>query len=274
MDSRQLRKIANEVRKNILTEVYSSKTGHPGGSLSAADIMTYLYFKEMDIKVTELKSLYRDRFVLSKGHAAPCLYAVLAEKGVIPKEDLVTLRKTGGYLQGHPDMKHMPGIDMSTGSLGQGISAAVGMAIAWKLQQKEYRVYTMVGDGELQEGQVWEAAMLAAHRKLDNLVVIVDNNHLQIDGSIAEVNSPYPIDKKFDAFGFHVIHTDGHDFEQLDKAFGEARETKGCPSVIVAKTVKGKGISYMENQVGWHGKAPNDKQFEQAMSELNGLGEE
>ena len=265
MNFELLKKEAKEVRKGILAAVHASGTGHPGGSLSAADIMTYLYFQEMQGKREDPD---RDRFVLSKGHAAPCLYAVLSEMGVIPKEDLVTLRKTGGYLQGHPDMKHTPGVDMSTGSLGQGISAATGMALSGKMRKRNYRVYTLVGDGELQEGQVWEAAMFASHRSLDNLTVIVDNNNLQIDGSIEEVNSPYPIDKKFEAFGFYVIYADGHDFESLHQAFTKAKEEKGKPSVIIAKTVKGKGVSFMENQVGWHGKAPDDTQYAQALKEL------
>lgn len=268
MDEIRLRKIANEIRKDILTEVHAAKTGHPGGSLSAADILTYLYFEEMNADAEHLNDGERDRFILSKGHAAPVLYAALAEKGYIPKEDLPRLRKTGSYLQGHPDMKHTPGVDMSTGSLGQGISAAVGIALAGKLQKKDYRVYTLLGDGELQEGQVWEAAMFAGNHELDNLVVIVDNNNLQIDGTIGEVNSPYPIDEKFEAFHFHVITADGHDFDALAKAFREARETKGCPSVIIANTIKGKGVSFMEDQAGWHGKAPDDKQYEQAMEEL------
>ena len=271
MNIQELKKMANEIRKDILVQVHASQTGHPGGSLSAADIFTYLYFKEMNISVENYKDENRDRFVLSKGHTAPGLYAVLAEKGILPKEDLITLRKVGSYLQGHPDMKHTPGVDMSTGSLGQGISAAVGMALAGKLRNKDYRVYTMLGDGELQEGQVWEAVMFAGNRKLDNLVVIIDNNNLQIDGTIEEVNSPYPIDKKFEAFDFHVINVEnGNGMEQLDKAFSSAREIKGKPVVIIAKTVKGKGVSFMENVAGWHGKAPNDEQFAKAMEELNG----
>ena len=273
MTNLELQKTANEIRKSIVTAVHSAKAGHPGGSLSAADIFTYLYFEELNIDPKNPKMADRDRFVLSKGHTAPGLYAALAERGFFPKEDLVTLRHTGSYLQGHPDMKHIPGVDMSSGSLGQGISAAVGMAISAKLSNEDYRVYTLLGDGEIQEGQVWEAAMLAGFRKLDNLVVIVDNNNLQIDGAIDEVNSPYPIDKKFEAFNFHVITIDGNDFDQIEAAFKEARETKGMPTAIVAKTVKGKGVSFMENQVGWHGAAPNDEQYAVAMEELEKAGE-
>ena len=258
MNKLELMKTANEIRKGIVTALHSAKAGHPGGSLSATEIFTYLYFEEMNVDPKDPKKADRDRFVLSKGHTAPGLYSTLAQKGFFPKEDLVTLRHTGSYLQGHPDMKHIPGVDMSSGSLGQGISAAVGMAIAGKLDNADYRVYTLLGDGEIQEGQVWEASMLAAHRKLDNLVVIVDNNNLQIDGEITEVNSPYPIDKKFEAFNFHVINIDGNDFDQIDAAFKEAKTVKGQPTAIIAKTVKGKGVSFMENQVGWHGKAPND----------------
>ena len=268
MNKLELMKTANEVRKGIVTAVHSAKAGHPGGSLSAADIFTYLYFEEMNIDPKEPKKADRDRFVLSKGHTAPGLYSVLAQRGYFPVEDLKTLRHTGSYLQGHPDMKHIPGVDMSSGSLGQGISAAVGMAIAGKLDNADYRVYTLLGDGEIQEGQVWEAAMLAAHKKLDNLVVIVDNNNLQIDGAIDEVNSPYPIDKKFEAFNFHVINIDGNDFDQIDAAFKEAKTVKGCPTAIIAKTIKGKDVSFMENQAGWHGKAPNDEQYAQAKAEL------
>ena len=273
MNKLELMKTANEVRKGIVTAVHSAKAGHPGGSLSAADIFTYLYFEEMNIDPKEPKKADRDRFVLSKGHTAPGLYSVLAQRGYFPVEDLKTLRHTGSYLQGHPDMKHIPGVDMSSGSLGQGISAAVGMAIAGKLDNADYRVYTLLGDGEIQEGQVWEASMLAGHRKLDNLVVIVDNNNLQIDGTIEEVNSPYPIDKKFEAFNFHVINVDGHDFDSLRAAFKEAKETKGMPTAIIAKTVKGKGVSYMENQVSWHGSAPNEEQYKVAMEELEKAGE-
>ncbi len=273
MDKLKLMKTANEIRKDIVTAVHSAKAGHPGGSLSAADIFTYLYFEEMNIDPKDPKKADRDRFVLSKGHTAPGLYSALAERGYFPKEDLKTLRHTGSYLQGHPDMKHIPGVDMSSGSLGQGISAAVGMAIAAKLSHKDYRVYTLLGDGEIQEGQVWEAAMLAAHQKLDNLVVIVDNNNLQIDGAITEVNSPYPIDKKFEAFNFHVINIDGNDFDQIDAAFKEAKTVKGQPTAIIAKTVKGKGVSFMENQAGWHGKAPNDEEYKTAMEDLEKAGE-
>ena len=274
MTNLELEKTANEIRKSIVTAVHSAKSGHPGGSLSAADMLTFLYFEEMNgLDPKNPNKPDRDRFVLSKGHAAPGLYGVLAEKGFIPKEDLTTLRKIDSYLQGHPDMKHIPGVDMSSGSLGQGISAAVGMAIAGKMDEADYRVYTLLGDGEIQEGQVWEASMLAASHKLDNLVVIVDNNNLQIDGTIEEVNSPYPIDKKFEAFNFHVINIDGNDFDQIDAAFKEAKTVKGQPTAIIAKTVKGKGVSFMENQVGWHGKAPNDEEYKVAMEELEKAGE-
>ena len=273
MNKLELMKIANEVRKGIVTSVHSAKAGHPGGSLSAADIYTYLYFVEMNIDPKEPKKADRDRFVLSKGHTAPGYYATLAHRGFFPVEDLVTLRKVGSYLQGHPCMQHIPGVDMSSGSLGQGISAAVGMAISAKLSNDDYRVYTLLGDGEIQEGQVWEAAMLAGHRKLDNLVVIVDNNGLQIDGDIADVCSPYPIDKKFEAFNFHVINIDGHDYDQIAAAFKEARETKGQPTAIIAKTIKGKDVSFMENQASWHGVAPNDDQYAQAMQDLEKVGE-
>ena len=273
MDKLKLMKTANEIRKGIVSSVHSAKAGHPGGSLSAADIFTYLYFEELRIDPKEPKKADRDRFVLSKGHTAPGLYSALAERGYFPKEDLLTLRHVGSYLQGHPDMKHIPGVDMSSGSLGQGISAAVGMAVAGKMDDADYRVYTLLGDGEIQEGQVWEASMLAASHKLDNLVVIVDNNNLQIDGTIEEVNSPYPIDKKFEAFNFHVIKIDGNDFDQIDAAFKEAKTVKGQPTAIIAKTVKGKGVSFMENQVGWHGKAPNDEEYKVAMEELEKAGE-
>lgn len=273
MNKLELMKTANEVRKGIVTAVHSAKSGHPGGSLSAADIYTYLYFEEMNIDPKDPKKADRDRFVLSKGHTAPGYYSTLAHRGFFPVEDLTTLRKVGSYLQGHPDMKHIPGVDMSSGSLGQGISAAVGMAISAKLSDDDYRVYTLLGDGEIQEGQVWEASMLAGHRKLDNLVVIVDNNNLQIDGKITDVNSPYPIDKKFEAFNFHVINIDGNDFDQIRAAFKEARETKGMPTAIIAKTVKGKGVSFMENVCDWHGKAPNDEQYEVAMADLEKVGE-
>ena len=273
MNKLELMKTANEVRKGIVAAVHSAKSGHPGGSLSAADIYTYLYFEEMNIDPKDPKKADRDRFVLSKGHTAPGYYSTLAHRGFFPVEDLTTLRKVGSYLQGHPDMKHIPGVDMSSGSLGQGISAAVGMAISAKLSDDDYRVYTLLGDGEIQEGQVWEASMLAGHRKLDNLVVIVDNNNLQIDGKITDVNSPYPIDKKFEAFNFHVINIDGNDFDQIEAAFKEARKTKGMPTAIIAKTIKGKGVSFMEDQAGWHGKAPNDEQYAQAMEELEKAGE-
>ena len=273
MDKLKLMKTANEVRKGIVTSVHSAKAGHPGGSLSAADLFTYLYFELCHVVPKLPKKAVRYRFVLSKGHTAPGLYAALAEKGFFPKEDLITLRHTGSYLQGHPDMKCIPGVDMSSGSLGQGVSAAVGMAIAAKISGDDYRVYTLLGDGEIQEGQVWEAAMLASHHKLDNLLVIVDNNNLQIDGEITKVNSPYPIDKKFEAFNFHVINIDGNDFDQIDAAFKEAKSVKGRPTVIIAKTVKGKGVSFMENQAGWHGKAPNDEEFKIAMADLEKAGE-
>ena len=273
MNKLELMKIANEVRKGAVTAVYNAKSGHPGGSLSAADIYAYLFFEEMNIDPKEPKKADRDRFVLSKGHTAPGYYAALAHRGFFPVEDLTTLRKVGSYLQGHPDMKHIPGVDMSSGSLGQGISAAVGMALSAKLSNEDYRVYTLLGDGEIQEGQVWEAAMLASHRKLDNLVVIVDNNGLQIDGAIDEVCSPYPIDKKFEAFNGHVINVDGHDFDALDAAFKEARETKGQPTAIIAKTIKGKNVSFMENQASWHGSAPNAEQYAVAMADLEKVGE-
>ena len=273
MNKLELQKAANEVRKGIVTAVHSAKAGHPGGSLSAADIFTYLYFEEMNIDPKNPKMEGRDRFVLSKGHTAPGLYSALANRGYFPVEDLKTLRHLGSYLQGHPCMQETPGVDMSSGSLGQGISAAVGMALAGKMDQKDYRVYTLLGDGEIQEGQVWEASMFAGHRKLDNLVVIVDNNGLQIDGKIDDVCSPYPIDKKFEAFNFHVINIDGNDMEQLAAAFKEARETKGMPTAISAKTVKGKGVACMENNAGWHGKAPNDEEYAIAMSDLAKIAE-
>ena len=270
MELLELKQKANEVRKGIVTAVHAAKSGHPGGSLSAADIFTYLYFEEMNIDPAQPKKADRDRFVLSKGHNAPGLYAVLAERGYFSKKDLLTLRHIGSYLQGHPDMKHINGVDMSSGSLGQGISAAVGMAVSAKISGDSYHVYTLLGDGEIQEGQVWEAAMFAGHRKLDNLTVIVDNNNLQIDGSIEDVCSPYPIDKKFEAFNFHVICVeDGNDMGQLKKAFDEAKTVKGMPVAIIARTLKGKGVSFMENQASWHGKAPNDEEFAQAMKELD-----
>ncbi|MCM1283488.1 MAG: transketolase [Muribaculaceae bacterium] len=273
MDNLELQRIANNVRQSIVTAVYSAKSGHPGGSLSAADIFTYLYFEEMHIDPENPGDADRDRFVLSKGHVAPGLYSVLAERGYFPKEDLKTLRHTGSYLQGHPDMKHIPGVDMSSGSLGQGVSVAVGMAAAGKYDRKDYRVYALTGDGEIQEGQIWEAAMWAGHRKLDNLVVIVDNNNLQIDGEIGKVCSPYPIDRKFEAFNFHTITIDGNDFDQIRAAFAEARSTKGMPTAIIAKTVKGRGVSYMENVADWHGKAPSDEEYRKAMEELKKAGE-
>lgn len=274
MTNLELQKMANEVRKGIVTAVHSAKAGHPGGSLSAADIYTYLYFEGMNVDPKNPKMEGRDRFVLSKGHTAPGLYSTLANRGFFPVEDLTTLRKLGSYLQGHPDMKHIPGVDMSSGSLGQGISAAVGMALGGKLDGKDYRVYTLLGDGELQEGQVWEASMFAGFRKLDNLCVIVDNNGLQIDGPVDEVCSPYPIPEKFAAFGFHVIEIDAHDFDAIRKAFEEAKQTKGMPTAIVAHSVKGKGVSFMENNVSWHGTAPNDEQYAKAMDDLNKIGEE
>ncbi len=273
MTNQELQKKANEVRKGIVTSVHSAKAGHPGGSLSAADIFTYLYFEEMNIDPENPKMEDRDRFVLSKGHTAPGLYSALANRGYFPVEDLKTLRKIGSYLQGHPDMKHIPGVDMSSGSLGQGISAAAGMALSGKMREKDYRVYTLLGDGEIQEGQVWEAAMFAGHRKLDNLVVIVDNNGLQIDGKIDDVCSPYPIDEKFAAFNFHVVHADAHDFDDLRKAFTEARKTKGMPTAIIAHSLKGKGVSFMEGQAAWHGTAPNDEQYAVAMADLERIGE-
>ena len=253
MTTAELKKTANEVRKGIIKSTHAAKSGHPGGSLSAADVFTYLYFVELNV--------------------APGYYSTLAERGFFPKEDLLTLRHVGSYLQGHPDMKKIPGVDMSSGSLGQGISAAVGMALAAKLQNKDYRTYTLLGDGEIQEGQVWEAAMFAGSRKLDNLVVIVDNNGLQIDGPIDEVNSPYPIGAKFEAFNFNVVEIDGHDFDQIADAFKQAKECKGKPTAIIMKTIKGKGVSFMENQVSWHGSAPNDEQCKQALEELEKVGE-
>lgn len=273
MDKLKLQQMANQVRKGILTGVHAAKAGHPGGSLSAAELFTYLYFEEMNIDPANPKNPQRDRFVLSKGHTAPGLYAALAHRGFFPVEDLKTLRHVGSYLQGHPDMKHIPGVDMSSGSLGQGVSAAVGMAIAAKLDGASYRVFSLLGDGEIQEGQVWEAAMLAGHRKLNNLVLIVDNNGLQIDGKIEDVCSPYPIDEKFRAFNFHVINVaDGNDFDQLKAAFDEAKTVQDKPVSIVMKTVKGKGVSFMENNAGWHGKAPNDEEFAIAMAELDKEG--
>ena len=268
MNKENLISISKNVRKNIIEMLCESKSGHPGGSLSCADIVTYLYYEKMNIDVNNPKWEQRDRFVLSKGHAAPALYSVLAEKGFFPKEELKTLRKTGGLLQGHPDSKHVPGVDVSTGSLGQGISNAVGMALGLKAQNNNARVYAVLGDGELQEGLVWEASMAAAHYKLDNLVAIVDFNGLQIDGKNEEVMGISPLDEKFRGFGFNVIECDGHDYEELDKAFKNAEETKGKPTVIIAKTVKGKGVSFMENQAGWHGQAPNKEQTGQAITEI------
>lgn len=274
MTNLELQKTANEVRKGIVTAVHSAKAGHPGGSLSAADMFTFLYFEEMNIDPADPRKDDRDRFVLSKGHTAPGLYSALAHRGFFPVEDLKTLRHVGSYLQGHPCMQETPGVDMSSGSLGQGISAAVGMALAGKMDKKDYRVYTLLGDGEIQEGQVWEAAMFAGANKLDNLVVIVDNNGLQIDGKVEDVCSVYPIDKKFEAFNFHVINIDAHNFDEIRSAMKEARETKGMPTAIVMKSVKGKGVSFMEDKAGWHGKAPNDEEYAIAMADLEKIGEE
>ena len=264
----ELKNIATEIRIGAIDAVHAAKSGHPGGSLSISDLLAYLYFVEMKVDPKNPKWEDRDRFVLSKGHTAPALYSVLALKGFFPREDLITLRKIDSYLQGHPDMKHIPGVDMSAGSLGLGISSACGMALAAKIDGKAFRTYTIVGDGESEEGQVWEAAMFASHYKLDNLCVIVDWNGLQIDGAVADVMNPTPLDKKFEAFGFEVICIDGHDFEQIEAAFEKAKATKGRPTAIIAKTVKGKGVSFMENQVGWHGSAPNDEQYGIAISEL------
>ncbi|HIX23508.1 MAG TPA: transketolase [Candidatus Lachnoclostridium avicola] len=273
MEKLELQKIANEVRKDILTEVYHAKSGHPGGSLSVADILTCLYFEEMNVDPKNPGWADRDRLVLSKGHATPALYAVLAEKGYFPKEELKTLRALGSRLQGHPNMNDTPGVDMTSGSLGQGVSAAVGMALSAKLTGDSYRVYAVLGDGELEEGQVWEAMMFAGNKGLDNLVVVVDSNGIQLDGTVEEINSPQPIDEKMKAFHLHPIVVDGHDFDQLHRAFEEAKTVKGCPTAIIAKTVKGKGVSYMENQVSWHGTAPNQEQYEKAMEELEKAGE-
>ena len=272
MNKLQLEKTANEIRKGIVKAVYSAKSGHPGGSLSSTDIFTYLYFEEMNIDHKNPDKVDRDRFVLSKGHVSPAYYSTLANRGYFPVEDLLTLRKIGSYLQGHPDMKHIPGVDMSSGSLGQGVSAAVGMALSAKLSEDDYRVYTLLGDGEIQEGQVWEAAMFAGFRKLDNLVVIIDNNGLQIDGGVDEVCSPYPIDEKFKSFNFNVINVDAHNFDELKEAFDNAKECKGKPTAIIAKSIKGKGVSFMENNVKWHGSAPNQEQYEIAMKELEKAG--
>ena len=274
MENLELQRLANEIRKGIIVGTHAAKSGHPGGSLSIADVCALLYFEEMNVSPEKANDPDRDRFVLSKGHTCPGLYAVMAERGFFDREELKTFRHVGARLQGHPSMHYLPGIDMSSGSLGQGISCAVGMALAAKLQGKDYRTYTLLGDGELEEGQVWEAAMFAAAKNLDNLCVIVDNNNLQIDGTIEEVNSPYPIDKKFEAFNFHVINVeDGHDFEQLAAAFEEARTVEGQPTAIICKTLKGKGVSFMENNVGWHGKAPNEEQYKVAMADLERIGE-
>ena len=269
-DVKELEKIANEIRIGIIEEVYAGKSGHPGGSLSCADILTVLYFNQMNINPDMPKSPARDRFVLSKGHASPALYSTLAQRGYFDKKELFTFRGIDSVLQGHPDMKHIPGVDMSTGSLGQGLSCANGMAISSKLNGDGYRVYCLVGDGEIEEGQIWEAAMSASHYKLDNLCVIVDNNNLQIDGTIEEVMSPYPIDKKFESFGFKTIVVDGHNFEEILDAFEVAKRTKNMPTAIIAKTIKGRGISYMENKAGWHGKAPNEEEYKIAIEELGG----
>ncbi|MFI3202211.1 MAG: transketolase [Eubacteriales bacterium] len=274
MNNLELKKIANQVRKDIVTSVHSAKAGHPGGSLSAAELFTYLYYEEMNIDPKNPDKEDRDRFVLSKGHVAPGLYAVLARKGFFPVEDLMTLRKIGSSLQGHPCMQYTKGVDMSTGSLGQGLSTAVGMALSAKMDHKDYRVYTICGDGEIQEGQIWEAAMFAGHRNLDNLVVIVDNNGLQIDGNIEDVCSPYPIEEKFQAFNFHTITIDGHDYDAIRNALDEARGVTGKPTVIVAKTVKGKGVSFMENEASWHGVAPNDEQLAKALKDLEQIDKE
>ncbi len=273
MNKLELQKMALKVRKSALAGIYCAKSGHPGGSLSAADIFTYLYFEEMNVNPENSNDENRDRFVLSKGHTAPGYYAALAHKGFFPVEELNNLRHVGAILQGHPDMKHIPGVDMSSGSLGQGLSVAVGMALAAKLSNKNYRTYCLCGDGEIQEGQIWEAAMFAGHRKLDNLAVIVDNNNLQIDGTVEEVCSPYPIDEKFKAFGFRVMNIDGNDFDEIDAAFKEAKATKGMPTAIIAHTVKGKGVSFMENNVNWHGKAPNDEEYKTALAEFEKAGE-
>lgn len=274
MDNLELARMANEVRKGIVTAVHGAKAGHPGGSLSAADIFTYLYFEEMNVDPKDPKKADRDRFVLSKGHTAPGLYSALAHKGYFPVEDLATLRHLGSYLQGHPCMQEVPGVEMSTGSLGQGISTAVGMALGAKMSGEDFRVYTLLGDGETEEGQVWEASMMAGFKHLDNLVVIVDFNNMQIDGTLDEVCSPLPLDKKFEAFNFHVINVeDGNDMAQLRAAFDEAKTVKGMPTAIIARTVKGKGVSFMEGQVGWHGKAPNDEEYKIAMADLERIGE-
>jgi len=269
IELQDLQEKAKNIRKNIIEIVYNAASGHPGGSLSITDVLTTLYFKELNVDVNNPKDENRDRFVLSKGHCAPALYATLAEKGFIPKEDLKKVRKLDGYLQGHPDMKHTNGVDMTSGSLGQGLSVANGMALAAKLDNKDYRVYCVCGDGEIQEGQIWEAAMTSSHYKLDNICVIVDNNNLQIDGTVEKVMNPYPLDKKFESFGFNVLMIDGHNFNEIIDALEKAKQTKGKPTAIIAKTVKGKGVSYMENQAGWHGKAPKEEEYKIAMEELN-----
>lgn len=273
MENLELQRLANEIRKGIIIGTHAAKSGHPGGSLSIADVCALLYFEEMNVTPEKANDPDRDRFVLSKGHAAPALYSTLALKGYFSMDELNNLRHLGAMLQGHPDMKLTPGVDMSTGSLGQGVSAAVGMALAGKMDKKDYRVYSILGDGEIQEGQVWEAAMYAGFKKLDNLCIMVDNNGLQIDGNIEDVCSPYPIDKKFEAFNFHVINADAHDFDSLRAALKEARETKGMPTAIILHSVKGKGVSFMENNAGWHGVAPNDEEFASAMEELKREGE-
>jgi transketolase len=273
MENLELQRLANEIRKGIIIGTHAAKSGHPGGSLSIADVCALLYFEEMNVAPEKANDPDRDRFVLSKGHAAPALYSTLALKGYFSMDELNNLRHLGAMLQGHPDMKLTPGVDMSTGSLGQGVSAAVGMALAGKMDKKDYRVYSILGDGEIQEGQVWEAAMYAGFKKLDNLCLMVDNNGLQIDGNIEDVCSPYPIDKKFEAFNFHVINADAHDFDSLRAALKEARETKGMPTAIILHSVKGKGVSFMENNAGWHGVAPNDEEFASAMEELKREGE-
>ena len=269
-DIAELTQMARKIRMGIIKEVYAGKSGHPGGSLSCSDILTVLYFNQMNINPKEPKSPARDRFVLSKGHASPALYSTLAARGYFPEEELVSFRGIDGILQGHPDMKHIPGVDMTTGSLGQGLSCANGMAMASKLKRDGNRIYCLVGDGEIEEGQIWEAAMSASHYHLDNLCLIVDNNNLQIDGRIEDVMNSYPIDLKFESFGFHIIHVDGHNLAELIHAFEEAKQTKGRPTAIIARTIKGKGVSFMENQVEWHGKAPNEEQYHQAMKELGG----
>lgn len=268
-EKKQLIHAATRIRKHVVTGTYHAKSGHPGGSLSIADMLAYLYCKEMRIRPEDPQWAGRDRFVLSKGHAAPGLYGALAVRGYFSEDLIPTLRQIGSILQGHPDMKHIPGVDMSSGSLGQGVSAAAGMALGAKLSGEDYRVYTILGDGEIEEGQVWEAAMFSSHKKLDNLCVIVDNNNLQIDGTVEEVNSPYPIPEKFAAFGFHVIEIDAHDFDQIETALREAKTVKGRPTAIIQKSVKGKGVSFMENNVGWHGKAPNEQEYTAAIAELD-----